>query len=546
MTVTGQADTGATGPTWGGGISGCPPGPSCTITLPGDVTGMVAFTPHTSHQLSVTVVGSGELTGEPAGLTCSPTTADQPKICTGNFDADTSVRLTATPADGWTGPVWTGDAACDKPTCPIQMSGDIKETATFAAPKVTKKVTVTLAGSGTLTGDLAKLPCVQNSDQTSTCTGNVEPGATVTFSATPATGWTGPVWTGDVDCGTPSCQRVATNDITATATFTAIPVTKTVTVIVSGAGSLTGDLSGLACADNGDGTKTCSGNFPENKVVKFDGSPKPGNSGPTWTGNAVWVDKAACPGPQCSTVVSQNIVETATFTVVHKTLSLTVVGAGSVTGPGDFTCTSTISPCQLTQDQFATATLQASTPFGWSTPNWTGPCNGIATSCPVQFNDDMTATAVFTVIQKRLTVTVVNSGTVTIDPGGMTCTADSSPCSFDFNQGAGVGLTATPGPGFNGPSWAGANCSGLSCSVSMTDAVSVNATFTGQGGVAPGQSFTVNGHELFRSNPGVCAKPGPAKRCLVHCHLLNDGDPDNGCRSQLRELQHAQSGVGCV
>jgi hypothetical protein len=503
VTIIGQADAGASGPTWGGGVSGCPAGPTCTITLSDDVNGMVTFAPHATHHLSVTVVGSGQLTGDPTGLTCSPP-ADQPKICTGSFDADTTVQLTATPADGWTDPVWSGDSACATQTCSIEMSGDTWVTVTFAPPKVTKNVTVTVQGSGTLTGDLEEFACVLNLNQTSTCKGSVEGGATVTLSASPATGWTGPVWTGDGACDQPSCQLQATNDITATATFAAVPVTKTVTVIVSGAGTLNGDLAGLSCIDNGDGTRICSGNFPENKVVGFDGSPAPGNSGPTWTGNAVWVDQAACPGPQCRAVVSQNIIETATFTVVHKTLSLTVGGAGSVTGPGNFSCTSTTSPCTLTQDQFASATLQAWTPIGWNSPSWSGPCDGFATSCGVQFNDDMTATAIFTVVKKRLTVTVVGSGTVSSSPSGLSCSEGNSPCWFDFNQGTEVGLTANPGPGFNGPTWVGAGCGGRSCVLSMDDAVSVNTIYSDQGGVAPGKSKSVNTNLFGRTR--VCVR----------------------------------------
>jgi hypothetical protein len=67
------------------------------------------------------------------------------------------------------------------------------------------------------------------------------------------------------------------------------------------------------------------------------------------------------------------------------------------------------------------------------------------------------------------------SGTVTSNPAGITC---GSTCTHGYTLGAGVVLTATPASGSSFAGWSGA-CSGTgTCSVTMSQARSVTATFT--------------------------------------------------------------------
>ena len=68
------------------------------------------------------------------------------------------------------------------------------------------------------------------------------------------------------------------------------------------------------------------------------------------------------------------------------------------------------------------------------------------------------------------------SGTVTSTPAGLTCGAT---CSATFAQGQSVTLRATAASGSTFTGWSGAGCSGTGqCTVSMTQARSVTATFT--------------------------------------------------------------------
>ncbi|RQP24786.1 hypothetical protein DZC73_07845 [Albitalea terrae] len=74
---------------------------------------------------------------------------------------------------------------------------------------------------------------------------------------------------------------------------------------------------------------------------------------------------------------------------------------------------------------------------------------------------------------QALTVTVIGSGSVISSPAGVNCT---SVCTTSFSRGTLVQLTATPGTGVTFSGWTG-DCTGQSCSVSMTTDHKVVATF---------------------------------------------------------------------
>lgn len=76
-----------------------------------------------------------------------------------------------------------------------------------------------------------------------------------------------------------------------------------------------------------------------------------------------------------------------------------------------------------------------------------------------------------------LTTTVTGSGSVGSSPAGVNCTTGGAPCVNAFDDGSTVTLTATAVPGNIFTGWAGA-CSGTSsCSVVLSAAKAVTATF---------------------------------------------------------------------
>jgi endoglucanase len=97
----------------------------------------------------------------------------------------------------------------------------------------------------------------------------------------------------------------------------------------------------------------------------------------------------------------------------------------------------------------------------------------------------------------------MGTGTVTSSPAGINC---GSSCSANYNSGASVTLTAAAATGSTFAGWSGA-CTGTGpCTVSMTAARAVTATFntTGTGGTcANAITFTSNTGN-FNTTGAVC------------------------------------------
>ncbi len=94
---------------------------------------------------------------------------------------------------------------------------------------------------------------------------------------------------------------------------------------------------------------------------------------------------------------------------------------------------------------------------------------------PILTVNDSSVTAVASSYTLSVSRTGTGSGTVTSTPSGINC---GSTCSASFTAGASVSLSASPAGGSTFGGWSGA-CSGTgACSVTMSTARSVTATFT--------------------------------------------------------------------
>jgi hypothetical protein len=94
-----------------------------------------------------------------------------------------------------------------------------------------------------------------------------------------------------------------------------------------------------------------------------------------------------------------------------------------------------------------------------------------------------------------LTVSKVGSGTVTSDTGAINCGAT---CSASLASGSTIILTAAPAANYTFNGWSGGVCSGTgTCSVTMSAARTVVATFTSSGG---GGTSALSFH-TYASNP---------------------------------------------
>jgi aryl-phospho-beta-D-glucosidase BglC (GH1 family) len=161
----------------------------------------------------------------------------------------------------------------------------------------------------------------------------------------------------------------------------------------------------------------------------------------------------------------------------NYSLSVTKAGAGSGTvtsSPSGINCGST---CSASYASGASVTLTAAAASGSTFTGWSGACTGTA-ACTVSMTAARSVTATFgssgTTYALSVTKSGAGTGTVASSPSGVDC---GSTCSANFASGTSVTLTASAASGSTFAGWGGA-CSGTGgCTVSMTAARAVTATF---------------------------------------------------------------------
>ena len=177
--------------------------------------------------LSVSVNGSGTVASTPSGISCGST-------CSASFTGGSQVTLAATPASGGTFTGW-GGACSGTGSCVVTMNAAESVTATF-----TQLFTLSVSdtGSGTVTSSPPGISCG------STCSASFVSGAQVTLNEAPASGWNFTGW-GGACSGTGSCVVTMSAAKSVSATFT--QNSYTLSVSVSGSGTLTSSPTGISC-----------------------------------------------------------------------------------------------------------------------------------------------------------------------------------------------------------------------------------------------------------------------------------------------------------
>jgi hypothetical protein len=210
--------------------------------------------------------------------------------------------------------------------------------------------------------------------------------------------------------------------------------------------------------------------------------------------------------------------------VLTPTLSVTRTGSGTgtvVSAPAGIVCG---DACIASLEQGTVVTLSATPALGSTFTGWSGGgCSGTAT-CVATITAATQVTATFALNAYSLTVVRAGSGTgsvtSTVPIGAIDC---GTTCGASFSHGATVVLAAAPSPGSVFTGWSGA-CTGAGlCTLEMTQARSVTATF----GL---QSFTLSiagsgsGAGVVRTPPGAV----PAIACPVEA-----GTSSGGCSATV-------------
>ena len=157
-------------------------------------------------------------------------------------------------------------------------------------------------------------------------------------------------------------------------------------------------------------------------------------------------------------------------------VGLSGTGSGAVAGSGidcGVTCTASLAGG-------ATATLSATAANGSSFTGWGGACTGTG-ACVVNMTASTNVTASFSASSSSANLSLgvaragTGSGTVASNPPGIDC---GTTCTASFGANTNVTLTAPPAVGSAFAGWSGACTNTVgSCTVSMTAAQSVSATF---------------------------------------------------------------------
>ena len=186
-------------------------------------------------------------------------------------------------------------------------------------------------------------------------------------------------------------------------------------------------------------------------------------------------------------------------------VTVTNSGHGSVTSlPAGISCGAICTANFVNTPAPVSVTLTATPDANHDFVGWSDGCRGTDTACVLLLDaGTKSVTANFAPKKFSLSITLAGTGSVTSSPAGIDCgTTAESPCSAMFGYGATVTLTASPTAGSAFTGW-GPPCSGRgTCSVTITGATEVVASFlppptitdfVPAGGTGIGQPVTING-----------------------------------------------------
>ncbi len=323
LTATPTVGSAFTG--WSGACTGT--ATTCTLAMTAARSVTANFAPVTaSFGLTLNAskgssTASGSVSSSPAGLSCTtPTVAGQTQTtCSRSFTSGTAVTLTATAASGSTFTGWSGACTGTAATCTVAMSVARTVTATFGATTsqptnatltVNSARAVTTAG-GTVASNPTGISCTAPTTGTpmqTTCSAAYATTASVTLTATPATGSVFSGWSGACTGAAATCTVSMSAARTVTATFTrrfalALTVTK---ARAASSGTVTSAPAGLSCATAATGTKatSCSASFNSGTSVTLTATPATGTTFKSWSGS--------CTGTARTCTVSMSAARNAT------------------------------------------------------------------------------------------------------------------------------------------------------------------------------------------------------------------------------------------
>ncbi|MBL4606360.1 MAG: InlB B-repeat-containing protein, partial [Pseudomonadales bacterium] len=319
---------------WSGDCSGTG---NCELSINGDKSVTAQFSP-ILVTLTLELRGAGSVSAT-TGWSCSSSPC-QLSVAMGE-----TVNLTANPLSGFQFKSW-GGACSGVLGCAVTMNTNTRVVANFTP--IMHKVTVTASGDGSITSADKSVAC-----SGARCIYYFAEGTTLSLLSLAESGFQFDGWFGACS-GTGSCLLEIKQDISVQANFS--PVFHTLSVSVSEGGSAFSLAADLNCS-----ASVCSTQVLDGGNVTLSAQASEGYQFDGWSG--------ACSGTgNCELSINGNKAVTAQFSPALLQLTLELRGAGSVSSPTGWSCSS--SPCQLSVAMGETVNLTANPLSGFQFKSW--------------------------------------------------------------------------------------------------------------------------------------------------------------------------------
>lgn len=391
ITATGSSDWSFAG--WDGcsSVSGA----SCAVTLDGSAN---------PHEITATFNPTGVPPGD-STLTVSTTedlSGNGGEVAGGQIDCGSSnnecmwtvvtgstLTVAETPDAGYSFDGWGGACSGTSTSCTVTMSDDAFVTATFVKSASTNTLSVTVTGSGVVSG--GGISCTSAGG--STCSADEDANTQVTLTATPGSGAGFSGWGGACAGTTTTCVVTMDGAKSVTASFSGgqgpPPTGSTFSLVVSVTGNGAVSGGGIDC---GQGATQCSKDVASGTIVVLTAIPASGATFTSWSG--------ACSGSTRTCTLSMTRARSVSAAFTGGTsngtaqLAVAVSGPGTVTG-GGITCGHGLKACSVEEARGASVVLTATAAQGARFVRWGGACSGSARTCTVTVNGATRVTAVF-------------------------------------------------------------------------------------------------------------------------------------------------------
>lgn len=206
VTLTATPSAGFSLVRWEGACTGSG---SCVVSMTSDRNVRAVFEEidNSLFTLTVATTGSGQVSSNPAGIDCG-------EDCSEQYEANTTVNLTATPDQGFIFQEWQGDCS-GTADCSVSMTSNMSVTAVFVEQGASEyQLTVTTSGSGSVISSPSGIDC--GSD----CSEIYQTNTNVTLTATPEQGFVFDHWEGDCT-GNSTCELIINSSQSVSAIFLA-------------------------------------------------------------------------------------------------------------------------------------------------------------------------------------------------------------------------------------------------------------------------------------------------------------------------------------